>query len=159
MKEEWRRLGFWWDYKVSNFGRVIGPKGILKPTIKKQTKYLVVMLHGEAGRKQEGVHRLVLEAFVGSCPKGMMACHNNGNPQDNRLENLRWDTAKANMEDRTKHGRGGEGERNGMAKLTEDQVRYIRSCTEKQQALADRFGVSQVKISQIRLNKCWRHVV
>lgn len=49
------------------------------------------------------VHRLVLEAFVGPCPEGMEGCHNNGNGLDNRLENLRWDTHQANMDDRRTH--------------------------------------------------------
>ena len=51
------------------------------------------------------VHRVVLEAFVGPCPEGHEACHNNGNPSDNRLENLRWDTKSANALDRVRDGR------------------------------------------------------
>lgn len=50
------------------------------------------------------VHRLVLEAFVGPCPEGMEGCHNNGNPADNRLENLRWDTRSENVYDAVRHG-------------------------------------------------------
>ena len=50
------------------------------------------------------VHTLVLEAFVGPRPEGMECCHNNGDCHDNRLENLRWDTPKANGEDMVKHG-------------------------------------------------------
>lgn len=50
------------------------------------------------------VHRLVLEAFVGPCPEGMEACHNNGDRSDNRLENLRWDTHENNTSERAIHG-------------------------------------------------------
>jgi hypothetical protein len=50
------------------------------------------------------VHRLVLETFVGPCPDGMECCHNNGDPADNRLENLRWDTLSSNAYDRVEHG-------------------------------------------------------
>jgi NUMOD4 motif/HNH endonuclease len=50
------------------------------------------------------VHRLVLMAFVGPCPEGMEGCHNNGDPSDNRLVNLRWDTHPENMYDRGRHG-------------------------------------------------------
>ena len=49
-------------------------------------------------------HRAVLETFVGPCPPGMEGCHNNGNPADNRLENLRWDTRQNNMIDKVNHG-------------------------------------------------------
>lgn len=34
----------------------------------------------------------------------MHACHNNGIGADNRLSNLRWDTAKSNMADQILHG-------------------------------------------------------
>ena len=55
--------------------------------------------------KTEGrwVHRLVLEAFVGPCPDGMEACHANGNPADNCLPNLRWDSRSANSKDSVRH--------------------------------------------------------
>lgn len=55
-------------------------------------------------RKSVGVHRLVLLAFVGPCPEGMEACHINGDPADNRVENLRWDTRSENQRDRVRHG-------------------------------------------------------
>lgn len=50
------------------------------------------------------IHALVTEAFIGPRPEGLEVCHNNGNPGDNRLENLRYDTRSANALDRTKHG-------------------------------------------------------
>lgn len=49
------------------------------------------------------VHVLVLETFVGPRPAGMEACHNNGDPRDNRLSNLRWDSRAANREDAIRH--------------------------------------------------------
>lgn len=50
------------------------------------------------------VHRAVLEAFVGPCPPGMECCHNDGDPTNNHVSNLRWDTHAANMADRARHG-------------------------------------------------------
>jgi len=50
-----------------------------------------------------GVHRLVLEAFVGQQPDGMMCCHNNGIAWDNRVSNLRWGTAQDNTDDMIRH--------------------------------------------------------
>lgn len=50
------------------------------------------------------VHRLVLEAFVGPCPPGMETRHLNGNPKDNRLENLAWGSATENAQDTKDHG-------------------------------------------------------
>lgn len=50
-------------------------------------------------------HRAVLLAFIGPCLDGMECCHNNGDPLDNRLENLRWDTRQANTIDKINHGK------------------------------------------------------
>lgn len=43
-------------------------------------------------------------AFVGPCPDGMEVCHNDGNPENNRVENLRYGTRSDNMRDKRKHG-------------------------------------------------------
>jgi hypothetical protein len=59
----------------------------------------------------------------------MEACHNNGEKQDNRLSNLRWDTKSANSLDSIKHGThsglNAHGERNSSSKLTNQQRRQI----------------------------------
>ena len=49
-------------------------------------------------------HRLVLAAFVGPCPEGMVARHLNGEPTDNRLENLAYGTMSENTHDSVGHG-------------------------------------------------------
>jgi hypothetical protein len=50
------------------------------------------------------VARLVLGGFVGPCPPGQEACHENGDRSDNRLTNLRWDTPSNNNLDKHRHG-------------------------------------------------------
>lgn len=50
------------------------------------------------------VHRLVLNAFVGARPDGMEGCHNDGDPTNNHLSNLRWDTQSENQRDSVRHG-------------------------------------------------------
>lgn len=59
-----------------------------------------------AGKKRYG-HQLALEAFVGPRPEGYQACHGDGNPANNALSNLRWDTVSANKYDAVKHGTHG----------------------------------------------------
>ena len=68
--------------------------------------HLNVMLQKD-GKTGTGyrVHRLVMAAFVGPCPADMEVCHNNGDPTDNRLANLRYDTRAANVRDCIDHGR------------------------------------------------------
>jgi hypothetical protein len=116
------------------------------------------------------VHRLVLEAFVGPCPEGMEACHNNGDPADNRLENLRWDTRSANAKDKVRHGRcplSGDavprpkGVANGHAKLRELDVRWIRYLSGAgigAKALADTYSVSSNMIRNIKFHRSWKHI-
>jgi ribosomal protein S25 len=53
------------------------------------------------------------------------------------------------------------GEKSGMAKLTEDEVRAIRKDWElhkstSQSALAKKYGVSRPLISMIVTNKIWK---
>ena len=67
--------------------------------------YLHVALCRDGSAKTLRVHRLVLEAFIGPRPKGMECCHANDVPDDNRLENLRWDYPKMNVADRIKNRR------------------------------------------------------
>lgn len=54
--------------------------------------------------KQAKVHRLVLIAFAGPPPDGCEALHNDGDPANNRVENLRWGTRSENVRDRVRHG-------------------------------------------------------
>lgn len=104
------------------------------------------------------VHVLVLESFVGPRPVAYDACHNNGNPSDCRLINLRWDTRKGNMRDATKHGRTLRGSRNPNCKLSDLQVKLVRSMRQTgmtQQQVADSVGVSFQLISKIDRGLAW----
>ncbi|MEW1706979.1 NUMOD4 motif-containing HNH endonuclease [Microbacterium sp. NPDC089190] len=66
--------------------------------------HLQVSLKSPGVRSQRRIHQLVLEAFVGPRPPGHETCHNDGDPSNNRLENLRWDTQSENTRDRVVHG-------------------------------------------------------
>ena len=50
------------------------------------------------------VHQLVMGAFIGPCPKGMEIAHNDGNPYNNRPENLRYTSHSDNEMDKIEHG-------------------------------------------------------
>ena len=118
--EEWRPVvGYEGSYEVSAHGRVRSvdrtvefKNGVrrsfhgraIKPQPTKGGHLRVTLCLGDSRRKTR-VHRLVLEAFVGPCPEGMEGCHNDGNPQNNHVDNLRWDTRGNNCLDTVKHGR------------------------------------------------------
>lgn len=69
---------------------------VLKLKEEKKTGYLEVSL---SGRQKRRVHILVLEAFTGPRPQGLIACHNNDEKLDCAASNLRWDTYSANGRD------------------------------------------------------------
>lgn len=78
----------------------------MSPNVMPHGGHLSVCLSGGTRKNRKGayIHRLVMAAFVGPCPEGMEVCHNNGNPTDNRLTNLRYGTAADNRSDSVKHG-------------------------------------------------------
>ena len=108
------------------------------------------------------VHRLVLEAFVGLRPEGLECCHGDGDPMNNRLGNLRWDTHVSNVEDQRLHGTMALGERNGNAKLTADDVREIRRRYSMGgvtlTALGLEYGVSRPNVSSVIDRSTWAWV-
>lgn len=127
--------------------------------------YRYVGLRSRDGKSMKtiGVHCLVLEAFVGPCPKGMECRHLDGNPSNNRLNNLAWGTPKENMADRKLHGRGAEGSKSARAKLTEENIPDIRRIIASGKrgvmtVAAKKYGVDVATIRDIRDGKTWRHV-
>jgi hypothetical protein len=84
-----------WRFSVNQEGLIKGPSGRILAPMASNTGHLYVLYRdGGRGGKQRKlyVHRAVLMAFVGPCPEGHEARHLNGEPNDNRLSNLCWDT-------------------------------------------------------------------
>jgi len=104
------------------------------------------------------VHRLVLLAFVGPCPRRKEGCHKNGKSTDNRLRNLRWGSPLSNSADQRRHGTGARGESHGGAKLTDRAVQQILESRERVTRLAVKYGVSASLISMVRLRQRWKHI-
>lgn len=81
---------------------------IKKNTYKRQRLdkdgYCRVSLSKKGKKSSYRTHRLVLETFVGPCPKGHETRHKDGDPANNRLDNLCWGTPKENAKDRGDHG-------------------------------------------------------
>jgi hypothetical protein len=115
MAERWLDVvGYEEIYQVSDYGRVRSLdrvncrgrrlKGKILKLSKNPTGYLSVDLCNGQKRTKKKVHVLVLEAFRGECPEGKESCHYDGNPANNCLENLRWDTHSSNIFDKVRHG-------------------------------------------------------
>ena len=160
--EIWKDIpGYEGKYQVSNMGKVksLGrtihssnqngefdfqiKERILKPGKHDRAGHLTVVLNDP--RKSWLVHQLVMLAFAGTPLSGKVVCHNNGNPADNRLENLRYDTQSENVLDVLHAGRA-------WKKLTEDDVQAIRFgawCGISVTELGYMFGVAHQTISKV----------
>ena len=89
-------------YMVSNLGRIkslnysrTGEEMILNP-IKNKLGYLHVFLYSNGKRKKYSVHRLIALTFISNPENKTCIDHLDTNPQNNRVENLRWATSKEN---------------------------------------------------------------
>jgi hypothetical protein len=105
-QENWRPVpGYEGMYEVSDLGRIRNARrgNILALDVIK-IGYPVAQLCKAGTRSRFPVHRLVLTAFVGPKPDGMVARHLNGDKLDNRLSNLQWGTYTENAEDALTHG-------------------------------------------------------
>src|SRR3954466_7600146 len=92
--EQWRPIPGWPGYEASSLGRICSYRQ-KRPRIMRQVEtrgYPGGMLCAEDRRRGRQVGIWVLEAFVGPCPEGLECSHLNGDPWDNRPENLAWET-------------------------------------------------------------------
>jgi len=172
-------------YFADNFGdiytsKVMWKNGLMWFNEGKPVKKLKKRIHAQGGYyrvrlcingkgSSEQVHTLILKTFVGERPSKMQCCHYDGNPRNNRLDNLRWDTVSSNALDRVRHGTNAnnildlkrKGEKHPRSKLTENQVVFIKKNKGilTQVNLAHRFNVSRWCIRQIHYGHNWKHVL
>jgi hypothetical protein len=171
MIEDWKDVpGYEGKYQASNLGQIrsltrqitqIGSGGrpftrtvkgrILRPgRFCKSGHVSVVLGKGSAGSP---VHQLVLQTFVGPPPDGQEVRHLNGNPADNRLENLTYGSRTENILDVYKIGKA-------WRKLTTEQAieikRELRAGVSGSE-LARNYGVTPTTISNIKngVNYWW----
>jgi hypothetical protein len=165
--ENWKWIpGYEGLYKISSEGNIITYHrdvcGVPLKTTQSKLGYCRVLLRKNGSTKAYNVHRLILLSFVSTQNSKMMACHINGKPYDNRLENLRWGTAKENSADAIRHGTTARGERGGTVVMSEENVREARvlyatgNYTFAQ--LADLFAVSKSGIKAAVGRSTWAHL-
>lgn len=172
MAERWAPVpGYEGFYEVSDRGRVRsldrwvrrgGGTQFWRGRVLRQqerTGYRAVTLQRD-GRRTFRVHRLVAMAFVGG--DGPVCRHLDGNPLNNSADNLAWGTSSDNSEDSRRHGTMVLGEDKPAARLTEANVRLIRTLyalgdtTQRELGLV--FGVSHRTICDVVRRLRWAHV-
>lgn len=114
----------------------------------------------DANRKTAYVPPIVCEHFNGPRPsEAHEVAHSCGRGHEGCVaaSHLRWATHSENEADRIIHGTSNRGERHGMARLAEAQVRAIRSMARRvrQEDLAKQFGISPSQVSRIINRQAW----
>lgn len=107
------------------------------------------------GRRVVKASHIVLERSGRARPSpSHQALHNPecNNPACVNKRHLRWGTALDNQLDRFKSGTI------TSAKLTEEDVKSIRSSTDTARVLAERYSVTIGTIHDVRQRVTWRHV-
>lgn len=160
--ERWLPVADFPEYEVSDAGR-IRRDGSLIRVFRNKKGYEGVCLRCRGGRTTRLVHRIVMEAFVGVRPAGMVVNHLNSVRHDNRLANLEYTTQKLNVrQGMARLGRWGQnGEAHGGCVLSEGAVREIRdrlSAGELRSSIARAFGTSYWTVRDIDTRKRWKHV-
>ncbi|MFA5377675.1 MAG: HNH endonuclease [Dehalococcoidia bacterium] len=174
MEKELRSIVGFPGYSISNYGEIYsfwtGGGGVRRlgtnmrrlSTRVDEAGREAITLSRNRTRVSRKVCRLVLEAFVGECPRGMEACHfPDRSPLNNRLDNLRWDTKSSNQHDRIGHGTTNDGERNGSAKLSATDIKPIRDAHdggETYKSLARKYNVSLSAIQQVCERTTWKTI-
>lgn len=114
------------------------------------------------------IHRLIALTFMGPRPDGFQINHINGIKTDNSTGNLEYCTHSENVLHSFRIGlqKPKRGSLNGHSKLTEDQVKTIRTIAGRggryygRKDLAIRFGVSECTIKEVVTGSKggWKHV-
>lgn len=121
--------------------------------------------HLRVDKADWAAHRLSWEIHRGPIPDGLWVLHHCDNPPCINPAHLFLGTCRDNHADMIAKGRKVTvrlcGELSGVAKLTAQKVveiRALRATGLTQQAIADRFGVTQRTISYIESGRVWRDV-
>ncbi len=146
-------------YEVSNLGRVRNVSTGLIRKVQNHSSggYLSIKL--EAGKRapvSKLLHHVVLEAWKGPRPEGAECRHLNGIPSDCTEDNLVWGTSSENKLDSVAHGTHSSKQ---QRKLTEDQVREIRSSNLSIGHFEKKFLIGKETIRNIRIGRTYRDVI
>ncbi len=154
-QEQWKEIG---DYRISNYGRVTNSQGILLKCYFKKSKgeTYIDTYHKEPHQIYGQVKYLVAEAFVDN-PNGYnRVIHIDGNPRNNRADNLQW------VKVTSKQARAYSKVRMPQRKLTDEQVREIRKKYIPRvytiMQLADEYNVETRIIERIIHRKTYKDV-
>lgn len=113
------------------------------------------------------VHRLVAETFIPNHKNLPLVNHKDGNKLNNEVSNLEWVTPRENVSHAVSLGLFNTGIKPKNAKLTDDQVLFLRSNIGNRVGTkenfytywADKFGVARITVKQAVLGVRYKTVL
>lgn len=151
--EEWRTMPEYKGYQISNYGRVKSFVRYEEGKILKPSLHIGGRLIIRLGKTvQKFVHVLVAEAFVPNPENKPQVDHINGDKLNACANNLCWVTKLENEQYSWQTGLRKVSERHHNAKLTAEQIRYIRENPDNLtgKTLALKLGVCEGTISSVQ---------
>lgn len=166
-EEIWKDIPEWEGlYQASSLGRIRRMKATTNTKVGQILKpgwngayHIIALSNRPALKKTYLLHNVIALTFSGPRPDGMDIDHVDGNKKNNTAENLQYVTRSENHYRAVALGLWPVGLRNGNAKLSDDQIRQIRTRPEGLKTLAAEFGVDRTTIWSIRTWRTGKHVV
>lgn len=121
--------------------------------------YKGVSLVKDGVKRMNPLHRVVAKAFVPNPNNYNIVNHEDGNKLNNCDWNLKWGTTQYNTAHAVENRLHCFGEKHGMHKLTEDDVRQIRKefvGGRQTKILAARYGVWPEVIRSVAKYRAWK---
>lgn len=165
MKEIWKDIpNYEGHYQISNFGRVksldryiiskngrrIFKKGSIQKLQNNGNGYIYKQFKKDGKYKNYYIHNLVMLVFVGERPNNYFVCHIDGDKNNNRLDNLKYDTPHQNNIDQFRHN--GNGIKNT---LPLNKVLEIRKMSKEKsiKEICDELKLDEWVVSRIKNNE------
>lgn len=103
-------------------------------------------------------HRVAYELFVGPLGENKDVMHSCDNPSCVNPDHLSLGSRKDNMQDAKKKGRMRQGETHGRSVLTDAQAKEIKEASGFQREIAEKYGVSQTTVWEIKSGRKRQHL-
>ena len=128
---------------------------------------VAVSLGSRGNLKVFRIHKAVAETFIPNPESKPEVNHKDGNKLNNSVNNLEWMTGSENLHHAYQNGlaKAKYGPDNHHAKLTEEDIRYIRehyipkSSEYGTRALGRKFGVDHMQILRVLKGRSYTNVV
>lgn len=158
MKELWKIINNYPDYKISNLGNVVSLKSkkekLLNPVVLKIGYKRVILRHNKKS-KQLYVHRLVAEHFLKREKNHECVNHRDGNKLNNNVNNLEWCTRSENNKHAWDNDLNSKEKRCKLKRNDVDKVRGLSALGLNGMQISKALNLPKTPIYWIIQGKTW----